>query len=103
MYRRQFVSLLTTGESETRMGKTGKYRIVVQHTDECMGDLLCCDIAPETFDMDDDDKVKVLDEGGNWDEYVLKAAMQCPNNCIVLYDRETGEKVWPKDSTTPTS
>ena len=72
-----------------------KYKIVLDN-DNCMEDRLCCSIAPETLGRDEDDRAFILDEAGNWPEYIMKAAQCCPNDCITLYDAETGEKIWPK-------
>jgi ferredoxin len=71
-----------------------KYRIEILR-EVCFGDKLCVDLAPDTFELDDEDKIVVTDPAGNWPEYVLRAAMECPNDAIVLRDAETGERIWP--------
>lgn len=71
-----------------------KYRIEIDR-ERCLGDKQCWDKAPETFLIDDEDKCRVLDPDGNWPEYVLAAAKNCPADAIRLYDAETGELVWP--------
>ena len=71
-----------------------KYRIVLD-SQKCMGDGSCVDLAPETFSLDDEDRSFVTDEGGNWPEYVLKAAKACPTDAITLFDADTGDQVWP--------
>jgi len=72
-----------------------KYRIKIRE-DLCLGDKQCWDKAPETFAISDEDKSYVVNEDGNWPEYILAAAMNCPADAISLYDAETGEQVWPK-------
>lgn len=72
----------------------GKYHIEINR-EVCFGDKLCVDLAPETFALDEDDKIVVLDPDGNWPEYILKAARECPNDAIILYDAETGDRIWP--------
>ncbi len=72
-----------------------KYKITIDR-EVCFGDKLCVDLAPETFKLDEDDKIVVIDAAGNWPEYILKAAMECPNDAVILHDAETGEKVWPR-------
>ena len=74
-----------------------KFRIEVDR-EVCFGDSLCVDIAPDTFELDDEDKIVVKDAEGNWPEYILKAAKQCPNDAITLTDSQTGERIWPKVS-----
>ncbi len=61
-----------------------KYKITIDR-EVCFGDKL-----------DEDDKIVVIDAAGNWPEYILKAAMECPNDAIILHDAESGEKVWPR-------
>lgn len=72
-----------------------KYRIELDR-EKCTGDKQCVDLAPETFGIDSEDKSYVIDAGGNWPEYVLKAARMCPADAITLYDAESGQQVWPK-------
>jgi ferredoxin len=73
-----------------------KYRIVIDR-DLCVGDKQCWDKAPDTFEIDDNDKAFVKDPEGNWPEYVRAAAEGCPIEAISIYDVETGERVWPTE------
>jgi len=73
-----------------------KYRIEIDR-DECIGDGLCADEAPGTFEMDDEDIAVVIDPEGDDPDTILEAAKSCPSDAIILYDAETGEKVWPED------
>jgi ferredoxin len=72
-----------------------KYRIEIDR-DACIGDSVCCDEAPNTFKMGDDDIATVADAAGDPDDKVLEAAKACPVDAIILYDAKTGEKIWPK-------
>lgn len=72
-----------------------KYKIFVDPK-HCLGDRWCCEIAPDTFDLEDGGRVVVTDEDGDRPEYVLKAAMACPNDCIVIIDAQTDETLWPR-------
>lgn len=71
-----------------------KYKIEIDR-DECLGDGLCCDDAPCTFEMDDDVAV-VKDPAGDTPEEILEAARNCPVDAITLIDADTGEQVWPE-------
>jgi ferredoxin len=73
-----------------------KYKIEVDR-EECIGDGLCVDEAPETFEMDDEDIAVVINPEGNDPDSILEAAKSCPSDAIILHDAETGEKVWPED------
>lgn len=73
-----------------------KYKIEVDR-DTCIGDQLCVSEAPNTFDMDDEDIAVITNPEGDDDETILNAAKGCPVDAIILYDTETGEKVWPEE------
>jgi len=73
-----------------------KYRIEIDR-DACIGDGLCADEAPGTFEMDDDDIAVVISPDGDDPDTILEAAQACPSDAIILYDAETGAKVWPED------
>jgi ferredoxin len=72
------------------------YRIEMDR-DTCVGDGLCCEEAPATFQRDDEIKTVVIDPYGDPPEDILSAAQSCRLQAITLYDADTGEKVWPKD------
>jgi len=65
--------------------------------EECIGDAMCVNEAPETFDLDDDGKAFVLEGDGDDREYVVAAAESCPLDIITITDAKTGEKIYPKD------
>ena len=73
-----------------------KYKLEVDR-DACIGDGLCADEAPGTFEMDDEDKAVIINEDGDSPETILEAAQSCPSDAIIVYDKESGEKVWPED------
>jgi ferredoxin len=56
------------------------------HRDRCLGAGQCSFWAPETFDIDDDMKVVVLEGSGDTDDAVRAAAEACPNRVITLTD-----------------
>lgn len=72
-----------------------KYKIAID-CETCIGDQLCCEEAPKTFDMNDDNKAVVVNPDGDDAEYILNAAKNCPVDAISLIDVATEEKVWPK-------
>lgn len=71
------------------------YRIVID-VEACDGDKLCGEIAPATFEMDDEGRARVVDPWGDPPEDILTAAQSCPLQGITLYDFDTGARVWPK-------
>ncbi len=71
------------------------YRISIDR-EACVGDRLCCETAPDTFDMDEDGKSVVKNPEGDPPKIVLAAAMSCRLQAISLFDAVTAEKVWPR-------
>lgn len=55
----------------------------------------CMDEASRTFDMDDDAVAFVVNPNGNSDEEIMAAAKSCPVDAILLFDKASGEKLWP--------
>ena len=76
------------------MGDAAKLKICIDR-EQCIGDGLCVNEAPETFELDDDQKAVVLDGPGNELEYSLAAAKSCPLDIIVVEDNATGKKLYP--------
>lgn len=75
----------------------------------CIGAASCVVIAPDVFDMDDDNKAVIIRKGGSKtltptdksdletqldDETILLAAQSCPTQAIILED-EAGNIIFP--------
>lgn len=73
-----------------------KLKICVDR-DECIGDGLCVDEAPETFEMDDDSKAVVLEDSTDELELILDAAKACPLDIIIVEEKDSGKKLYPED------
>ncbi len=78
------------------MGDADKLKITVDR-DTCIGDGLCCDDAPETFEMDDEQKAIVKNPVGDDRETIIEAAGNCPVDAIRVEDTETGEVLYPEE------
>ena len=81
---------------EGRMRAIEKLKICVDR-DECIGDGLCVDEAPETFEMDDDAKAIVLENSTDELENILDAAKACPLDIIIVEEKDSGKKLYPED------
>ena len=76
------------------MGDADKVRICIDR-EQCIGDGLCVNEAPETFELDDDQIAVVIDGPGDDLESILAAAKSCPLDIIVVEDNATGKRLYP--------
>jgi ferredoxin len=60
----------------------------------CIGVSNCVAIAPTVFELDDRNKVVVLDPGSVDEETLMEAARSCPQNAIIIEDDE-GNQLYP--------
>jgi ferredoxin len=69
------------------------YRITIDR-ELCASNAECVSLAPEVFELDDEDICVVANPEGAKDKRILLAARACPVDAITLVD-ESGEQVWP--------
>ena len=62
--------------------------------DLCIGAESCVIVAPEVYEMDDENKAILKDPKGADDETILMSAQACPVAAIILYD-ENGNQLYP--------
>lgn len=67
---------------------------IVIDRDLCIGAASCVVIAPETFQMDEENKAYLVDMAGHDAETIKMAAESCPTKAIFLYDQD-GNQVYP--------
>lgn len=97
------VSVVKDGDTHT--GKNKKRRYIVEYRrDVCIGAASCAAIAGKTFQMDDENKAYIVEEG-EWDEedIILAAAQSCPVFAIIIKDAETGKQIFPEIEDAPDS
>ncbi|KUK79420.1 MAG: hypothetical protein XD95_0404 [Microgenomates bacterium 39_7] len=73
------------------------YRILVDKK-KCIGAASCVGIAPNTFNLNEDDIAEVKDEVGDDQKTQLLAAQSCPTGAITIIDQETGWQLWPQNN-----
>lgn len=56
----------------------------------CIGSGDCVDTAPDVFELDEEDKARVIDPDGAPTDIVIEAAQNCPVTAIFIYG-EDGE------------
>jgi ferredoxin len=69
------------------------YRIIVNR-ELCESNAECVSLAPEVFELDEEDLCVVVDPEGAKSKRILLAARACPVDAITLIDND-GEQVWP--------
>lgn len=82
-----------------RTSKNSKY-IVEYHRQNCTGIGTCSIIAGNTFVMDDENKAQLVElpPSEDSDDEILAAAQSCPALAIFIFDKETGEQVFPPEN-----
>jgi ferredoxin len=68
---------------------------IVIDREQCAACDVCCETAPNTFEIDAQAKARVKDPAGDPRETILKAAEGCPMEAITVYDPDTGAKLAP--------
>lgn len=71
--------------------KIGK---IVVDRDLCIGAASCIQVAPATFELDDENKAVAIDANAVDDETLKMAAQSCPTKAIFLFDKE-GKQIYP--------
>ncbi len=59
--------------------------------DKCISAGTCVAIAPSTFELDEEGKVKLKNPKGDDEQTVLDAAKSCPVQAIEIYDDEDNQ------------
>lgn len=71
-----------------------KYKIEVNRS-LCIGAASCVAVAPNTFELDNENIAVVKSGDHDTDESNLLAAQSCPTKAIIVTDLETGQQVYP--------
>ena len=83
-------------EFVTKPDSKVKIKVLV---DKCISAATCLIQAPNTFDLDEDEKAFVLET--EWDDAItiVQAAKSCSTSAIIIEDLR-GNQVWPKKKQT---
>ena len=63
--------------------------------DKCIGAAVCVVVAPQTFDLDEENIAFLKEEKWDDEEKIIQAAEGCPVLAIEVY--KDGKKIFPKD------
>ena len=87
------ISLKDNGNIEATCDKSN-YIIEIDRA-ACIGAATCVAVAGQTFRLDDENKVVVLEGDWDSDDTILASAQSCPVLAIILKDKATGKTVFP--------
>jgi ferredoxin len=59
--------------------------------DKCISAGTCVAIAPNTFELDEEGKVKLKNPKGDDEQTIMDAAKSCPVQAIEIYDDEDNQ------------
>ncbi len=63
---------------------------IVVDRNKCTGEAICIGIAPEVFELDDNQISVVINPEGTDRETILEAALSCPQEAIRVLDKKRG-------------
>ena len=81
------------GEAPAPPGRTPVLRIEVDRQ-SCTGMAECIRIAPDVFQLDEENMAVVVDASAATREQLLEAARECPTQAIKLYELD-GTQIYP--------
>ncbi len=84
------------GKQETQKNANRKITKIVVKREDCIGAATCIAVAPDAYELDDENIAVVKREWINHtDEEILLSAQACPTLAIYLYDEE-GNQLFPE-------
>jgi len=64
--------------------------------DKCTGEAVCVDIAPEVFQLDEEEGLaEVINPSGADRDIIIEAAQSCPQSAITVIEAGTGQQLVP--------
>ncbi|MFA6908293.1 MAG: ferredoxin [Patescibacteria group bacterium] len=63
--------------------------------DLCIGAASCIAVAPDLFELDEENKAIIKNAKGTDDQTIIDAAKSCPTQAIILTD-DSGKRIFPE-------
>ncbi|MBD3250383.1 MAG: hypothetical protein GF381_02335 [Candidatus Pacebacteria bacterium] len=76
-------------------GTSDQYQVQVDRS-KCISAASCIALAPQTFQLDDQELAKVICQNCDSDQAKLLAAQSCPTGAIKVKKIDNKEVIWPK-------
>lgn len=87
---------ITKQNDDLHVAKNDKRKYIIElKRDICIGAASCVAIGPETFGLDDQNKVIFVESDWDEEDLILAAAQSCPVFAIIIKDAETGKQIFP--------
>jgi len=68
---------------------------IIIDRDLCIGAASCIAVSGATYELDNENKVVVIDGNAVDDDTLIMSAESCPTKAILLFDK-SGNKIFPK-------
>ena len=68
---------------------------VIVDRELCIGAASCIAVAPEVFELDEENKAIIKDKDAVDEQTLIDSVRSCPTNAIILKD-ENGKQIWPE-------
>lgn len=87
---------ITKNDNNHHVGQNPKSKYTVEILrDLCIGAASCVAIAADTFQLDEENLVYMVESDWDEDDLVMAAAQSCPVFAIIVKDTETGKQLFP--------
>jgi ferredoxin len=88
------ITQISTDEQGNQVATIGKYKLTILKP-LCIGATSCVAIAPEVFQINDQNIAEFIASGSLDPTTLLLAAQACPIRAIIIEDVITHEQLWP--------
>lgn len=97
VFKKGNITVEEIGDGLYRATSENSKFIVEYDKNQCIGAASCAVIAPLTFFMNDENRAEINTDSGDFDDddTILMGAQSCPVFAIKIFDKETGDMIFP--------